>query len=132
MGSEIKIRQNPARRGQEAARKLLQQIPLSANQTVLLARGPQLLAHRGELKLTEALDIAVFVANGWQDVGQQARIQFMRLPIVPSERLLYTCRLGPEFLITFADAADAPLPRLIELAQQFLGKLQPNDLSGYN
>jgi hypothetical protein len=116
----------------EAARKLLQQIPLSANQTVILARGPQLLAHRGELKLTEALDIAVYVANGWKEQGQQARVQFMRLPIMPNERLLYTRRLRGDFLLTFVDAADAPLPRLSQLANQFMALLESSSRNGYN
>lgn len=127
-----KAREEAAKRGREAARKLLQQIPLSPNQTVLLARGPQLLAHRGELRQTEALDIAVYVAGGWKEQGQAARVQFIQLPITPPDRLLFTCRLGTQFLVTFVDAADAPLPDLIRLAEQFLAMVQSNALNGYN
>lgn len=127
-----KAREEAANRGREAARRLLQQIPLSANQTVLLARGPQLLAHRGELRQTEALDIAVFVAGGWNERGQAARVQFMLPPAISEDRLLYTCRLGSQFLVTFADAVDAPLPALMQLAEQFLSMVQSSALNGYN
>lgn len=115
-----------------AARTLLQQAPLAANQTVILARGPQLMAYRGDLKNTEAMDVAVFVAEQWSDTGQTVRLQFMRLPVLPAERLLYTCRLQDGFLLTITDAADAPLSRVTGLAGQLLRLLERIGLNGYN
>ncbi|MEZ4517761.1 MAG: hypothetical protein R3C44_13365 [Chloroflexota bacterium] len=48
----------------QQAQAVLQQIALAADQTVLIARGPQVLVHRGDLKPTEAQDIAAQVAEG--------------------------------------------------------------------
>lgn len=118
--------------GQTAARLILQQAPLANSQSTILARGKQLIAHRGDLKLAEAQDIAVSVADGWDSLDQTGRIQYMRLPLLPEERLLYTVQYGDEMLLTVCDSADAPLQRLMVLADQLLALLETTPLSGYN
>lgn len=110
----------------------LKQVALSAGQTVVVARGPQVLAHRGELKLTEAQDVAVHVAQGWQDQGQSARIQFMRLPLLADERLLYTLPLADGYLLTIVEFAGGSFSRVTQLARQLAPLLESAGLSSYN
>lgn len=110
----------------------LKQVALTAGQTVIVARGPQVVAHRGELKLTEAQDIAGHVSNGWQERGQTARIQFMRLPLLADERLLYTQPLSAGFLLTIVERAEVPLSRSSQLARQLLPLLETAGLTRYN
>lgn len=111
---------------------VLKQVALSAGQTVVVAWGPQVLAHRGDLNLTEVQDIAVQVAEGWHDHGQSARIQFMRLPLLADERLLYTLPLADGYLLTVVELADGPLGRVSQLARQLVPLLEGVGLSGYN
>lgn len=110
----------------------LKQLPLMAGQTVVIARGPQVLAHRGDLKPIEAQDIAVQVAEGWHDRGQTVRIQFMRLPLLADERLLYTLALAGGYFLTVVDSADAPLARVAGLTRQLQPLLEQAGLAGYN
>lgn len=110
----------------------LNQVPLMAGQTVVIARGPQVLVHRGDLKPIEAQDIAVQVAEGWHDRGQTVRIQFMRLPLLAEERLLYTSTLAAGYFLTVVDGADAPLTRVAGLARQLQPLLEQAGLAGYN
>lgn len=110
----------------------LKQVALSADQTVIVAWGPQVLAHRGDLKLTEAQDVAVHVAEGWDDHGQSARIQFMRLPLLTDERLLYTLPLANGYLLTIVEIADGPISRVSQLAGRLMPLLESVGLSSYN
>lgn len=102
----------------------LQRVSLAAGQTIVVARGPQLLAHKGALKLTEAQTVASQVAEGWQERGQSARIQFMRLPMLVDESLLYTQPLGDDLFLTVIDSDGSGLPQVIGLARQVLPLLE--------
>jgi hypothetical protein len=116
---------------QQRAQTALQQVPLSAGQTVVLARGPQVVAHRGDLKPTEAQDVAGHVAGGWQERGQTARIQFMRLPLLADERLLYTLPLDNGYFLTVVEGSDVPLSRVSGLARQLAALLERAGLKRY-
>lgn len=105
-------------------RKLLQHVPLTVSQTVIISHGPQVIAHRGALKQVEAADAAIFVAEGWRDVGQTLRIQFMPLPLSSSSRLLVTYALPGGYQLTLVDHEDASLDQLRHLARQLLAVLQ--------
>lgn len=98
----------------------LKQVPLSTGQTVIVARGSQVIAHRGDLKPTEAQDVAGHVAEGWQTRGQTARLQFMRLPLLSDECLLYTLPLNDGFLLTIVEGAEVPLSHASHLARRLL------------
>ena len=104
-------------------RRLLQHVPLTVTQTVLVTRGPLVLAVRGALKPVEAADVAVYVAEGWHDAAQTLRIQFMPLPLSPTARLLLTYPLRGGHQLTLADAEGAPLEQLRRLGGQLLSVL---------
>ena len=101
-------------------RRLLQHVPLTVTQTVLVTRGPLVLAVRGALKPVEAADVAVYVAEGWRDAGQTLRIQFMPLPLSPEARLLLTYPLRGGHQLTLVDAEGAPLEQARRLGGQLL------------
>ena len=101
-------------------RRLLQHVPLTVTQTVLVTRGPQVLAARGALKPVEAADVAVYIAEGWRDAAQTLRIQFMTLPLSPDARLLLTYPLRGGYQLTLVDAEGAPLEQLRRLGGQLL------------
>lgn len=100
------------------AQEALKQVPLSAGQTVIVAYGPQVLVCKGDLKSTESQDVANHVADGWQERGQSARIQFMRLPMLTEDRLLYSQPLGSGYFLTVVDSSDSNLPRVTQLIRQ--------------
>lgn len=106
------------------AQEALKQVALATGQTVIIAYGPQVLAHKGALKPAETQDVAGHVAEGWQERGQSARIQFMHLPTLPEERLLYSQPLGNGYLLTVVDNSDSTLPRVTRLVRQLLPLLE--------
>ncbi len=108
----------------DVVRNLLQHVPIGAAQTIIVARGPQLIAFRGALKQVEALDVAVHVAQGWRDEGQTMRVQFMRLSSSPVSLLLLTYPLRDAFRLILVDSEDAPLGPLRKLSNQLLGILE--------
>lgn len=108
----------------ETVRNLLQHVPLGVSQTIIVTRGPQLIAHRGALKQVEAVDVAVYVANEWRDTGQTLRVQFMRLPLSPLSRLVLTYPLRDDYRLTLVDSEDATLDGLRKLSNQLLGVLE--------
>jgi hypothetical protein len=101
----------------KAAEAVIRKVELQPGQAIIFSRGPMLLLFRGDLKAAEATDIAVQVADTWNDAGQTVRIQFMRLPLLPTECLLYTIYLNAKYLLTIVDAADAPFLRVKRLAE---------------
>lgn len=105
-------------------RKLLQHVPLTVSQTVIVSRGPQVLASRGVLKPFEAADVAIYVAEGWEDASQTLRIQFMRLPLSSFARLLVTYPLKGGYQLTLVDTEEASLDQLRHLAKQLITVLQ--------
>jgi hypothetical protein len=108
----------------EVIRRLLHGVPLGASQTFIIARGPQVLAHRGALKLIEAADVAIYVDDEWQDAAQSMRVQFMRLPLLPASRLLLTYPLRENYRLTLVDNEGASLGQLRNLGGQLLGVLE--------
>ncbi len=105
-------------------RNLLQRVPLGATQTIIITRGPQLLAHRGTLKQMEALDVTVQVANEWRDSGQSLRVQFIRLPLSPYPRLVLVHPLRDPFRLIIVDGETAAIEPLRKLSNQLLGILE--------
>jgi hypothetical protein len=101
----------------KAAEAVIRKVELQPGQTIIFSRGPMLLLFRGELKKAEATEIAIQVADTWTDAGQTVRIQFMRLPLFPTESLLYTTYLGARYLLTIVDSADASFFRVRRLAE---------------
>ena len=114
----------PAGTDPNVVRKLLQHVPLTVNQTVIVSRGAQVIASRGVLKPVEAADVAVFIAEGWNDAGQTLRIQFMRLPLSSVARLLLTYPLRGGYQLTLVDTEEAPLDQWRHLARQLITVLQ--------
>lgn len=108
----------------EVVRGLLQHAPLGAAQTVIVALGPQVIAHRGALKEVEAADVAIFADYEWRDEGQSLRVQFMPLPLSPLFRLLLIFPLRDDYRLILVDNEDAPLEPLRKLSVQLLGVLE--------
>ena len=114
----------PAGTDPNVVRKLLQHVPLTVSQTVIVTRGPQVIASRGVLKPVEAADVAVFIAEGWEERDQTLRIQFMRLPLSSFARLLLTWPLRGGYQLTLVDTEEASLDQLRHLAKQLITVLQ--------
>lgn len=108
----------------EVIRGLLQHIALGVSQTVIVARGPQMLAYRGMLKQVEALDVAAHVAQSWRDLNQSERVQFMRMPLSPIPSLLLTFPLRDGYRLILVDNEGASLMALRKLSNQLLGALE--------
>ena len=123
MGEPSRDEPTGGRADPNVVRRLLQHVPLSVTQTVLVTRGPLVLAVRGALKPAEAADVAVFVAEGWREAEQTLRIQFMPLPLGPAARLLLTYPLRGGYQLTLVDAEGAPLEQLRRLGGQLLAVL---------
>ena len=122
LADEQEIR--PAGTDPNVVRKLLQHVPLTVSQTVIVTRGPQVIASRGVLKPVEAADVAVFIAEGWEERDQTLRIQFMRLPLSSFARLLLTWPLRGGYQLTLVDTEEASLDQLRHLAKQLITVLQ--------
>ncbi len=108
----------------EELRGLLQHAPLGATQTIIVARGPQALAHRGALRDVEAADVAVFVHNEWREAGQKLRVQFMPIPHSPVSRLVLVFPLDDGYRLILVDSENAPLGPLRKLSVQLLSILE--------
>jgi hypothetical protein len=108
----------------EIVRNLLQHVPLGASQTIVIARGPRMFAFRGALKQVEAIDVAVHVDEEWYDAGQTLRVQFMRLPLSPTSRLVLIFPLRDDYRLILVDSEDADLAPLRKLSNQLLGVLE--------
>lgn len=104
-------------------RRLLQHAPLTVTQTAVVTRGPQVVAHRGALKPVEAADVAVFVAEGWQEAEQTLRIQFMPIPLSTTAHLVLTYPLREGYRLILVDGEAAPLEPLRRLAGQLIAVL---------
>jgi hypothetical protein len=52
------------------------------------------------------------------------RVQFMRLPLLPADRLLLTYPLREQYRLTLVDIEDASLDQLRNLGSQLLGVLE--------
>lgn len=113
----------------ETIRRLLSGIPLGASQTIILAQGPQVVAHRGALKPIEAADVAIYIANSWRDSGQYLRIQFMQLPLLSAGRLLLTYALRDGYRLILVDHQEAGFDQLRNLGSQLLSVLEVAGLS---
>ena len=114
----------PAAPDPNVVRKLLQHVPLTVSQTVIVTRGPQVIASRGVLKPVEAADVAVFISEGWEERDQTLRVQFMRLPLSSFARLLLTWPLRGGYQLTLVDTEEASLDQLRHLAKQLITVLQ--------
>jgi hypothetical protein len=132
MANQDPSRPEPDRPSKQQLLTALKQVALSSGQTVIVAFGPQVIVHRGELNATEAQDIAAYVAGGWQERGQTARIQFRRLPAMPEERLLYSLPLNDGFLLSIVESADMPLSQVTHLARRLIPLLESAGLTRYN
>jgi hypothetical protein len=109
---------------QEMMRGLLQHAPLGPAQTIIVALGPQLIAHRGALKEVEAVDVAVLVEHEWSDVGQKLRVQFMPVPLSSLSRLVLVYPLRDDYRLILVDGENAPLEPLRKLSVQLWGILE--------
>jgi len=108
----------------EVIRGLLQHVALGVSQTVIVARGPQMIAYRGMLKQVEALDVAAHVAQTWRESNQTQRVQFMRLPLSPIPSLLLTYPLRDGYRLILVDNEGTSLTPLRKLSVQLLGALE--------
>lgn len=108
----------------EVVRGLLQHVALGVGQTIIITRGPQLIAYRGMLKQVEALDVAAHVAQTWRDSDQSQRVQFMRLPLSPIPSLLLTFPLRDGIRLILVDNEGISLSALRKLSNQLLGVLE--------
>jgi len=108
----------------EIIRGLLQHIPLGAGQTIIVARGPQVIAFRGMLRQMEALDVAGHIAQTWHEFSQAQRIQFMRLPLSPIPSLLLTFPLRNGHRLILVDNEGISLAGLRKLSIQLLSALE--------
>ena len=93
-------------------------------QTIVFARGAKLLAYWGELKESEAANVAVHVGEGWADNLLPSRLQFIHLPARAGALQLFTYRVAEDFLVTMVALPEAPLTEVRQQARRMAKKLK--------
>lgn len=91
--------------------------------SVILARGPKLLAYLGELTETEAATIAIQVSEWREQTTHPSRVQFIHLPARAGDLLLYTHCIAEDYLLTLVALPETPLSELRGRVDRMLAAL---------
>ncbi len=103
----------------------LQQTPLGKLvQTVIFAHKTNLLAHWGELNITQAATVALIAGEKWRAESNSTVIQFIHLAARAGDLLLYSCAVADTFLLTLVALPETPIRELRQLAKAEAAKLK--------
>lgn len=103
----------------------LQQTPLGKLvQTVIFAHKTNLLAHWGELNITQAATVALIAGEKWPAEPNSTIIQFIHLAAHAGDLLLYSCAVADPFLLTLVALPETPIRELRQLAKAEAAKLK--------
>jgi len=81
-------------------------------QTVIFAQKTDLLAHWGELNITQAATVALLAGNKWQAAPASVVLRFVHLAARAGDLLLYTRAVANDYLLTLVAMPEAPLHTL--------------------
>lgn len=87
-------------------------------QTVIVAKKTDLLAHWGELNITQAATVALIAGDKWQAAPTSAVIRFVHLAARAGDLLLYSRAIDDDYLLTLAALPEAPLHALRQEADK--------------
>ena len=93
-------------------------------QTVIFAHKTNLLAHWGELNITQAATVALIAAEKWQAGPNSTIIQFIHLAAHAGDLLLYSCAVADAFLLTLVALPETPIRELRQQAKTVSAKLE--------
>ncbi len=101
-------------------------------QTAIFAHKTDLLAHWGDLNITQAATVSLIVGNQWEAEPHTTKIQFIHLAARAGDLLLYTRVVAADYFLTLVALPEAPLHILrqqaAELAANLAGVLQGKTL----
>jgi hypothetical protein len=103
----------------------LQQTPLGKLvQTVIFAQKTNLLAHWGELNITQAATVALIAGEKWRAEPNSTIIQFIHLAARAGDLLLYSCAVADTFLLTLVALPETPIRELRQQAKTVAANLE--------
>jgi CheY-like chemotaxis protein len=92
-------------------------------QTVVFAQKTDLLAHWGELNITQSATVALIAGEKWQAEPNSTVIQFIHLAARAGDLLLYTRAIADDYLLTLVALPETPIRELRHQAAATAAKL---------
>ncbi|MCB9443984.1 MAG: hypothetical protein H6669_07085 [Ardenticatenaceae bacterium] len=93
-------------------------------QTVIFAHETNLLAHWGELNITQAATVALVAGEKWQAEPDSTVIQFIHLAARAGDLLLYSRAVADKFLLTLVALPETPIRELRQQAKIIAANLE--------
>lgn len=93
-------------------------------QTVIFAHKTNLLAHWGELNITQAATVALIAGEKWQAEPNSTIIQFIHLAARAGDLLLYSRAVANKFLLTLVAFPETPIRELRQQAKTVAANLE--------
>ncbi|MEJ2747721.1 MAG: hypothetical protein P8183_07395 [Anaerolineae bacterium] len=93
-------------------------------QTVIFANKTNLLAHWGDLNITQAATVALIAGEKWQAKPHGTVIQFIHLAAKPGDLLLYSRSVAAEYLLTLVALPETPTRELRQQARALATNLE--------
>lgn len=93
-------------------------------QTVIFAHKTNLLAHWGELNITQAATVALIAGEKWRAESNSTIIQFIHLAARAGDLLLYSCAVADTFLLTLVALPETPIRELRQQAKPVVANLE--------
>lgn len=93
-------------------------------QTVIFAHKTNLLAHWGELNITQAATVALIAGEKWRAEANSTIIQFVHLAARAGDLLLYSRAVVDEYLLTLVALPETPVRELRQQAQLVSARLE--------
>ena len=93
-------------------------------QTAVFAQKTDLLAHWGELNITQAATIALIVGDKWEPGSGVTLVQFVHLAARAGDLLLYTRPVVDEYLLTLVALPETPLRELRQQSGKLIAGLR--------
>ena len=93
-------------------------------QTIIFAHKTNLLAHWGELNITQAATVALIAGEKWRAEPNSTIIQFIHLAARAGDLLLYSCAVANTFLLTLVALPETPIRELRQQAKAEAAKLE--------
>ena len=92
-------------------------------QTIVFAHKTDLLAHWGDLNITQAATVALIVGDKWQAEPNSILMQFIHLAAHAGDLLLYTREVAAGYLLTLVALPETPMHQLRQQSNQLTANL---------
>lgn len=93
-------------------------------QTVIFAHKTNLLAHWGDLNITQAATVALIAGEKWQASSHSTVIQFLHLAAKAGDLLLYSHAVAEEYLLTLVALPETPMRELRQQSRALIANLE--------